>query len=348
MAPIRIWRCFSWKIIFDTPVRIVDLLTENKFNGEEVTSVCEHVLQFIDLCIFHNITDKDVMCLLLTLTFEGRVKGWCETLPVDSIHSFEQLISEFIVSFGVYDFIRLSTQLQNLRKNNDESVEEFITRFLHLCYMFPSKDLPWLSERFHQLFLSNESDVKANQSDFSSNDYSQVDFAFHENSENLQVEENQPYMTSFFTLMDVDFKELEVSDNDMSTSSLNENEVYEEDCHILKDFSSMSEMEEIESETPSSAEETQDSSCGNLISDPFIKCPLIPESSYSKESNDFLPHLSSYDEHSSVSDNLLCSDLSVDLVMDINQPILEEETKSLINSSFEEELSSEESSCDNC
>ena len=107
MASVPIWRCFSRKIIVDTPARIVDLLTENKFNGEEVTSAYEHVLQFIDQCIFHKITDKDVLCICLTLTFEGRIKKWCETLPVASIHSFEHLISAFLVSFGNYDFISL-------------------------------------------------------------------------------------------------------------------------------------------------------------------------------------------------------------------------------------------------
>ena len=71
MASTPIWRCFSRKIIFDAPERIVDILIENKFNGEKVTSACEHVLQFIDHCIFHEITDKYVMCLFFTLTFEG-------------------------------------------------------------------------------------------------------------------------------------------------------------------------------------------------------------------------------------------------------------------------------------
>ena len=71
MASVPIWRCFSQKIIVHTLAGIVDLLTENKFNGEEVTFAYEHVLQFIDHCIFHKIIDKDVLCICLTLTFEG-------------------------------------------------------------------------------------------------------------------------------------------------------------------------------------------------------------------------------------------------------------------------------------
>ena len=117
----------------DTPASIVDLLTENKFNGEEVISAYEHVLHFLDQCTFHEITDKDVLCICLTLIFEGRIKKWCETLPVASIHSFEHLISAFLVSFGNYDFINLCTELINLRKDKDESVEDFIDRCIHFC-----------------------------------------------------------------------------------------------------------------------------------------------------------------------------------------------------------------------
>ena len=132
---------------------------------------------------------------------------------------------------------------------------------------------------------------------------------------------------------------------DMSISSLNEKEVYEENCHVLKDTTSISETKEIDSKTSSLAKEIRDSSCGDLIIDHFITSPLVLDSSYSKESNDFLPHLYSYDEHSKTSDNLLCSDFSVDRVTDITQFILEEEIKPPIDSSFEEELINEEFSC---
>ena len=140
----------------------------------------------------------------------------------------------------------------------------------------------------------------------------------------------------------MDFEEHDISNYDMSISSLKEKEVYEENCHVS---TFISETKEIESKTSSLAEEIQDSSCGDLIIDHFISSPLVLDFSYSKESNDFLPHLYSYDEHSKTSDNLLCSDFSVDRVTDINQFILEEETKSPINLSFEDEPFSEESSC---
>ena len=99
-------------------------------------------------------------------------------------------------------------------------------------------------------------------------------------------------------------------------------------------------QKKIQSKTSSLAEEIRDSSCGDLIIDNFITSPLVLDFSYSKESNDFLSHLYSYDEHSKVSDNLLCSDFSVDRV------ILEEETKPPIDPYFEEEFFNEEFSCD--
>ena len=156
------------------------------------------------------------------------------------------------------------------------------------------------------------------------------------------MEENQSCLTTFFTLTDVDFEKHDSSNYDMSISSLNKKEVYEENCHVP---TSISETKEIESKTSSLTKEIRDSSCEDLIIDHFITSPLVLGSSYSKESNEFISHLYSYDEHSKVSDNLLCSDFSVDRVTDINQFILEEETKSPIDLSFEDELFSEESSC---
>ena len=76
-------------------------------------------------------------------------------------------------------------------------MEDFIDRFLNLCYRFPLKDIPCLGEWLHHLILSNEKDLEANQSEFLYNDHSQFDLVLHENSENLEVEENQSCLTTF-------------------------------------------------------------------------------------------------------------------------------------------------------
>lgn len=118
MAPSQtpIWRCVSRRINCSTPLKIVNLLSKVKFDRERITSASEHVLQFIQNYVSNNILHEGFMCRLFTLTFEGRVKKWCETLPVASIHTLEQFIDEILFSLENYDFNNLCIELINLRK----------------------------------------------------------------------------------------------------------------------------------------------------------------------------------------------------------------------------------------
>ena len=89
-------------------------LIEVKFDGEGEILAQEHVLQFTYNCLVNKILDQDILCILLTFTFEGRVKEWFVTLPLSSIHSF-----------GHYDFVRLCNEWKQLTIKKGESLEDF-------------------------------------------------------------------------------------------------------------------------------------------------------------------------------------------------------------------------------
>jgi hypothetical protein len=62
---------------------------------------------------------------LFTLTFEGRVKRWCDTLPTASIHIWEQFIREFLHAFKNYDDDELCEEILKLKKKKDGSWNTF-------------------------------------------------------------------------------------------------------------------------------------------------------------------------------------------------------------------------------
>jgi hypothetical protein len=164
MAPAQtlIWRFFFKRNSFDASIKILNLLSKVQFDGEEVTFAPKHVLQFIQNCISYNIFNQDVMCKLFTSTIEGRVRRWCETLPIASIHTFKQFIDEFLSVFAKYDFDRLCDEFNHLRKEKVEPLEDFSIRFMHLYCQFPLNDIPPIDEWFLYYFLNEHGKLNIN------------------------------------------------------------------------------------------------------------------------------------------------------------------------------------------
>jgi hypothetical protein len=135
MAPshIPLWRCFSGTVPPKPPRNILHFLSQLRFDGESEISASEHALHFWKFCCSHNITDGNTICRLFTLTFAGRVKSWCETLSIASIHTWEQFMREFLHAFENYDYDNLCAEILELKKNEDESLEDFVIIFTHLC-----------------------------------------------------------------------------------------------------------------------------------------------------------------------------------------------------------------------
>jgi hypothetical protein len=100
-----------------TPRKILHFLSQLKFNGEGETNSFEHAFQLWKFCCSHNITNGSAICRLFTLIFVVRVKSLCETLPIASIHTWEQFMYQIWHSFENYDYDDLCAEISELRKN---------------------------------------------------------------------------------------------------------------------------------------------------------------------------------------------------------------------------------------
>lgn len=106
-------------------------------------------------CKFNEIDDEYVVFILFTLTLQGQAKKWCQTLPLTSIYSFDQFHKEIYQAIDRYDYQNDCNRIDLLRMKSSESVENFLDRFLHLCYEFPKGVInsEFINEFFQSLIL---------------------------------------------------------------------------------------------------------------------------------------------------------------------------------------------------
>jgi hypothetical protein len=116
-------------------------------------------LIFFFKCLIHKITDSNVTCRLLALTFRGRVKIWFESFRANSIHSLSKFVFELLSDFSNYYYDELSEELSCLRKENGELFNDFAIRLIHVCTRFPLKEMSFSMIGLSILFLSQTSKI---------------------------------------------------------------------------------------------------------------------------------------------------------------------------------------------
>jgi hypothetical protein len=79
-SQIPLWRCFSSSVPPKPPRNILHFLSQLRFDGKGEISASKHGFNFYKFCGSHNITNRNIICRLFTLTFVVWVKIWCETL----------------------------------------------------------------------------------------------------------------------------------------------------------------------------------------------------------------------------------------------------------------------------
>lgn len=84
-----------------------------------------------------------VICIIFTLTFEGCVKSWSQTLPATSIRLIQQFVDEFLPTFEGYSYQKIFENMNKLRMKLGESLDPFISRFNYIFYAFPERDVDW-------------------------------------------------------------------------------------------------------------------------------------------------------------------------------------------------------------
>ena len=90
-------------------------LSQLKFDGENGFSITEHLSDFSDFCECYEIDEKELDCVLFSLTLEGHAEKWCHIFPTACIHSFEHLVGELQQAFHMYDFQNVLTRLNAIR-----------------------------------------------------------------------------------------------------------------------------------------------------------------------------------------------------------------------------------------
>ena len=119
MAPLKlpIWSCIHGHASSNTPPEVVRILSHIKFNGKKNSSAFNHVFQFIQNISNYDFQgiDEGILCRIFTLTFAAEARNWCKTLPVASIHSWDQIFTIFICKFDGYDNENVCDEIEYLR-----------------------------------------------------------------------------------------------------------------------------------------------------------------------------------------------------------------------------------------
>ena len=93
-------------------------------------SAQQHIIRFNDFCNLEEVDYEDAKIRLFTQSLIGEVRKWFRGLPAGSIHDFNEFETIF---FGKWErkknSLHLLTQYNNLRRNLNESVQDFSYRF---------------------------------------------------------------------------------------------------------------------------------------------------------------------------------------------------------------------------
>lgn len=98
-----------------------------RFNGETCPSAKDHVSAFLDFADNMNIEREDVYMRLFVQSLEGNVRILFRQLRVDSIKTWNVLITILKNQWGVKkDLVYFLTEFEELKRNPSELVVEFI------------------------------------------------------------------------------------------------------------------------------------------------------------------------------------------------------------------------------
>jgi hypothetical protein len=114
-----------------------------KFTGEGDLTAVEHINFFDQFADILGLENEDVYSRLFVQTFEGKVRTWFRSLPVGSILSYDALEDSFLRQRGERkNHLYYLTEFRSLKRNNSETVMEFIQRFNKLYNKIPAEVKP--------------------------------------------------------------------------------------------------------------------------------------------------------------------------------------------------------------
>ncbi|KAH9292578.1 hypothetical protein KI387_042238, partial [Taxus chinensis] len=114
-----------------------------KFQGNNAITGDQHLKLFINMMEDFEIEHEDVYIKLFIHTLEEDARDWYKALPDNSIDSWTEMSNAFRLQYGDRTDPRfLLIEFENIKKNPNESVHDFNTRFNKTLRRFPVRIRP--------------------------------------------------------------------------------------------------------------------------------------------------------------------------------------------------------------
>jgi hypothetical protein len=145
-----------------------------KFTGAGDYTAEEHIEAFYAYAENINISEEDVWTRVFVQSLDGQARKWFKELPANSVTGIEQLDEVFLKHWGERrDLLYYISEFGNLRREDGESVSDFIKRFNRMFGKIPAEIKPsdasakiTFSACLRSRFLSNPQRKKINHTCF--------------------------------------------------------------------------------------------------------------------------------------------------------------------------------------
>ena len=108
--------------------------------------------------------------------FAAKARNWCRTLPVASIHTWEQFMTIFLCKFDGNIYEQVCDDFEDLRRFEGEYLIDFTIRFRLNCLKFKTEDKPlkkellyWFEHIFSLPSIQNPCEIISNFDQFPPN-----------------------------------------------------------------------------------------------------------------------------------------------------------------------------------
>jgi hypothetical protein len=113
------------------------------YDAEGNISTKKHLDWFNDFIDLEEVDYEDVKMRLFTQSLARDVRKWFRALPVGSILNFEAFETSFLAKWGdKKNPLQLLTQYNNMKRSPDETMQEFLARFMKVHNSIPDEVTP--------------------------------------------------------------------------------------------------------------------------------------------------------------------------------------------------------------
>lgn len=105
-----------------------------KFDGKNTTIVLGYATKFVQFCFLNGFHLEEIFAWVFNFSSDGHVKQWCYSLPITSITCFDHLVNDLYLPLDKYEYQDVIDEIDQFRMEFLEPLENFIKRFLHICY----------------------------------------------------------------------------------------------------------------------------------------------------------------------------------------------------------------------